>query len=860
MKQVGHSDRHVEISGVQETAKLTLHADARMFKNLLDSIYSEKEKTVVRELMANALDAHKMGGCKDREIEVHLPTAFNPTFVVRDFGCGMTHEFMMNLYSALGFSSKTNDNTQTGMFGVGSKSPLSISDSFTVKAFDEDGTVRVYAITVPSDEHPQISYVFRTKQPDEQQERGIEVSVPVDHKRRDAILKGLATQHFCWFDKPVKFLGAIDEIKHQFYTSINSIAKGLYVAVPSKTVLDQTRWQSSDWTVYVRQGAAVYPLNQEQIKTKLKDKINKAIRVLCFGHRHVLIDLPLGTANVTLAREAIQYDTASINNIVKAVEERFEEFTGKLADAIGDAYSFQLAHTMLLSYFFPDEKERSRLVSHKLAAEMLDLVEDKVAESYKAYYAKLPDVAEMEPELDPVTGVRKGLRKTGRMIRPQYLTPRRQVELLLKDFPDGKVLLHAGYLRGGGYNEVHINGAENKLTFKIPSLIFVLPSHLREWKERIRDYVKTTYSADTLSGLSDNSFHIAIVRCAKRSVDDVKKALTKHGIYTPVIVMEELPNVGADAIKTRNFSKTSVYPWKSGTWDESKIEPDYSKPAYYLARVGIAHECHLTHPTKDLSSKHGLTRQRKANNYNVKAIYDDALRLGYLDATIPFYRVTENQAERIANTCPGWIHFSTHLFDKIESKLKGNSEVALGKSTLGSQSGLLHAFGCHARVVQRHKEVSEGCRNRLELFQKIVNNDPLAEIVAAVKWEVHKNPLKYKDDSSQDRLFRALYTFGTSIDRALVDKYDRLFNAYDARYIYVAAFYNDRTDDWVEHCTWYLDKAWTVWEKERLRVNLDDYKELDTIVAAFRADLKDILKIVKDKFNISGDVEDVTNP
>src|SRR5688572_12157070 len=99
MKAVDSGERKVAISGAAEKAKMSIYAGPRMFKSLLKSIYSEQEKTVVRELMANGFDSHQRAGCPDREIEVHLPTSLDPTFIVRDFGVGMSHDFVMGLYS-----------------------------------------------------------------------------------------------------------------------------------------------------------------------------------------------------------------------------------------------------------------------------------------------------------------------------------------------------------------------------------------------------------------------------------------------------------------------------------------------------------------------------------------------------------------------------------------------------------------------------------------------------------------------------------------------------------------------------------------------------------------------------------------
>lgn len=858
MKSVGHSDRAVEIHGVAETAKLTVYADARMFKNLLDSIYSEKEKTVVRELMANAFDAHAAAGCPEREIEVHLPTIMDPTLIVRDYGTGMDHEFMMNLYSALGFSSKTEDNTQTGAFGVGSKSPLSITDSFSVKAFDGD-RVRTYIITIPSDEHPQISYAFTTVRPEDYPlesdtpftegeitlgaplpgtkdrvnfERGIEVTVPLDLKRRAAVLDGLASQHFCWFDKPVKFLGALEEIKHKFYTSIAKLGEGLYLATPSSH-RDDENYGSDKWNVFVRQGAAVYPLNESQIRSRLQIASKEVILQLCGSGRHVLIDLPLGTANVTLAREAIQYDTASTANIADVVEGCFKGFGALLEGTVGDAKDFYLAQKRIAEKFYPPD-QRETFMAQRMAGTLLSLCEKKVLSNYQKWHDTLPAVEEYE-ERPMHDG--KGVERiaTGNMIRPPNKPPRRVTEMYLRDFPEGKVLLHKGNLIANySTPAASIGGAEQHISFRAPSVIFVLPSHLKEWKERITDYCKNEFDAEHLPQ-SGQGIPIQVIRCAKRNVDDVKASLLKHGILTKSIVMEELPNVAPADVRKRNFSKTSVYPWKTSTWEDTKIEPDYTKAAYYLARVGIAHDVHLAHPTI-LPKPGGPQRQARTTNHNVQHLIADGVKLGVVDATMPVYRVTENQATRIAETCPHWIHLGSMLADAVEAKLNTNMKVAVGKSRLGAISGFI------TDMLPSVKNAAEyPADNRYGMFLEYfmdLTADPLFELVAAVKVAVVDSPAAFKEDTTFDRLYRALFTYGSQVDRDKINKYDSLYSAMDARYTYLARFVDDRhSERWIPHARLYLDAVSKVWHKEPASVNLDDYGELKPFVQDMRARL-----------------------
>ena len=108
-----------------------------------DKVYSHKERAVIRELACNAHDSHVMAGTEDTAFDVHLPTHLEPWFSLRDYGTGLADEDIANIYSAIGVSTKRESNEVIGCFGIGSLSPYSMCDSFTVKSY-LNGIVRTY--------------------------------------------------------------------------------------------------------------------------------------------------------------------------------------------------------------------------------------------------------------------------------------------------------------------------------------------------------------------------------------------------------------------------------------------------------------------------------------------------------------------------------------------------------------------------------------------------------------------------------------------------------------------------------------------------------------------------------------------
>ena len=71
-------------------------------------------------------------GQQDTPFEVHLPTILEPYFSVRDYGTGLTDQEIESIYTTYFESTKTNSNEYIGALGLGSKSPFSYTDNFTV--------------------------------------------------------------------------------------------------------------------------------------------------------------------------------------------------------------------------------------------------------------------------------------------------------------------------------------------------------------------------------------------------------------------------------------------------------------------------------------------------------------------------------------------------------------------------------------------------------------------------------------------------------------------------------------------------------------------------------------------------------
>lgn len=302
----------VETSGLDNVTDFSIKVNGKAFKILLDGLYSDKVSAVIRELSTNAYDAHIALGQGDKPFDVTLPTQFDPTFSVRDYGISMTHEQLSRLMATVFDSSKDNANNQVGAFGLGSKSPFSLVDTYTITAW-KDGEKRSYSAFYNTDGVPSLA-LLGTEPSSEPQ--GIEVSMVVNARDVDAFRRR-APRVLQWF--PV-----IPNVKNAQY----------------KIELPPSRMQGNGWVLYedsqtvdqayARQGCVVYPLKAESISG-----LSEAHRQLL--RSPLVIDFAIGDLDVAASREALGYDETTCKNIIARLAAVVDEVTKHIGEAIINA-------------------------------------------------------------------------------------------------------------------------------------------------------------------------------------------------------------------------------------------------------------------------------------------------------------------------------------------------------------------------------------------------------------------------------------------------------------------------------------------------------------------------------------------
>lgn len=335
-------ERDVTSSGAIKTKDITLSANAKAFKIIFGQIYPDIIKAIVRELFTNAWDSQKMAGTLSTPIDIHLPSAFEPWFSIRDYGLGMTPEIIDDVYSKVFESTKDASNDEAGMFGMGSKTPLGYTDGFTVTSY-VDGTLYAYDIFIGSNGNPQISLnaCEETTEPN-----GVEVSVAV--KKED-------------FDK---FKDNAELFALHAGTPIN-INRTRFLNTRSIILLSGENWtlyeksELFDDKLFIRMGCVLYKLDVDLYIDNLPgyasySELQEIRRVFSLP---LILDFDIGDFDVTSSREDIIYNHGAASKIKERLKIASSEIAEQVKERVNNTSSFRE------SYYYASQFNDLRIIN-----------------------------------------------------------------------------------------------------------------------------------------------------------------------------------------------------------------------------------------------------------------------------------------------------------------------------------------------------------------------------------------------------------------------------------------------------------------------------------------------------------------
>lgn len=166
------------LSNVGQIGEFRIRNSAKAFNILSSGLYANKVRAIIRELSCNAVDSHVAAGKPELPFDIHLPNQLEPWFSIRDYGTGLSHAQVTNIYTTYFESTKTDSNDFIGALGLGSKSPFSYTDNFTVTAI-QNGRKGIYTAFINDQGVPSIALMTESDTTDP---NGIEVKFSVNDR------------------------------------------------------------------------------------------------------------------------------------------------------------------------------------------------------------------------------------------------------------------------------------------------------------------------------------------------------------------------------------------------------------------------------------------------------------------------------------------------------------------------------------------------------------------------------------------------------------------------------------------------------------------------------------------------------
>ena len=425
------------------TTQYSIKASAKAFKILSDGLYSDKIAAPIRELSTNAYDAHVAKGNINTPFDVHLPSVAEPWFAIRDYGIGMSKQELQTTYTTYFDSNKTHSNDFVGCMGLGSKTPFTLSDAFTVTSV-KDGK-KTTVINYLDEDVPNFSII---SEEDTDEASGTEIKfTPTEANTYDK-LRESAQRILGYFDvTPNLTIGSTKE----------------EVKVPTK------RLEGKDWYYVDSQlahsdsiilmGNVAYPFNFCDVSDDFEKKYGWSNT---YEYRRLVSNLvfrvPIGNLDITASREEIGWTSEGREYMVNFVERVNNEIKDIMNEQLNECENFWDARILFNSmvgyneeYYSDIDRNGSGSIGHFKWTEQLSWNGIDVSERY-GDVSKNPNLEKMDYRLfwlgSPKRNRYHGADKVNRRSDVHGIIPfDADVEFFQNDLPTGSVSRINHYVR-----------------------------------------------------------------------------------------------------------------------------------------------------------------------------------------------------------------------------------------------------------------------------------------------------------------------------------------------------------------------------------------------------------------------------
>lgn len=290
--------------------------------DMLSTFYQSGSYGCMREQISNGWDAALEADVTPR-IDVSIAGRFQDVqqVVIKDNGCGMSLAHFKRYYCGYGESSKLHSENQAGMFGVGAKSWLALSDTATIRTVTMDGEQTIGILSQDEDGRV-VADIPDNQVTVDPSEHGTTVTIPLqDHRQSAEVESAVRRAAFAYPSNTVYLNGEALKTLANEVESTEAVRHGnLYF------LNEQSRWEGSLNFLNVLQGGIIYPVDNDWLADDELSDVPLSDALLRGGYFYgrvgaIIMELPHDSVLPTPQRDGIR-DTRRNRRVIV---EKFKE-------------------------------------------------------------------------------------------------------------------------------------------------------------------------------------------------------------------------------------------------------------------------------------------------------------------------------------------------------------------------------------------------------------------------------------------------------------------------------------------------------------------------------------------------------
>lgn len=344
----GVDDTEATVLGLKGATSMGMNLNGKAFSTLVDKLYTDKPGAVVRELASNARDAMQQAGKGDQPFQIQIPNSISSELIFRDSGIGLSKDDCIKYLGNLFESSKENSNNSIGTYGLGSKSPFSVTDSYIVESYFNGEKHTFNWFRGGKGQVPQFIHLSSVPTTEE---NGVTFRIPSSESMFREYEQSIAAQLFFFNPRPIVNGSGEENLAIWDDYATTTVDNEKYKLVASSGL-------SERYGVFIaNMGGVSYPIQTSWLKYNeddmffeerpealewLYENCTSVLRSIDVFRRRIndgtvfVQFFDIGTLDVPPSREAIEYDAESVFNILQTFGKNIKAFNAQFAKMIFD--------------------------------------------------------------------------------------------------------------------------------------------------------------------------------------------------------------------------------------------------------------------------------------------------------------------------------------------------------------------------------------------------------------------------------------------------------------------------------------------------------------------------------------------